>query len=129
VGKSQRKAQWIPEIEGCTDINCQTLWVVEWGLLDSMKLKHKMMVGTNIKFLLTKTRNDWELSCDICTEINDLNLLPDIQHINQVVSCMRVTCFYEIRPTSALRPNECCSHWSMMLGKEVPCEIFTQLKQ
>jgi hypothetical protein len=30
------------ELKGWTDINRQTIWVVEWGLLDSMKLKHKM---------------------------------------------------------------------------------------
>jgi hypothetical protein len=22
------------ELKGCTDINCQTMWVVEWGLLE-----------------------------------------------------------------------------------------------
>jgi hypothetical protein len=25
-----------------TDINRQTMWVIKWGLLDSMILKHKM---------------------------------------------------------------------------------------
>jgi hypothetical protein len=57
-----------------------------------------------------KTRSEGEISCDICTEINDLNLMPDIQHITQVVSIITVTCFYEIHPTSALRPNECYFH-------------------
>jgi hypothetical protein len=57
-----------------------------------------------------KTRSDLELSGDICTEINDLNLLPDIQHITQVVSTIRITCFYEIHPTSAICPKECYSH-------------------
>jgi hypothetical protein len=40
----------------------------------------------------------------MCTKINDSNLLPDIQHITQVVASIRVTCFYEIHPISALRP-------------------------
>jgi hypothetical protein len=26
------------------------MWVVEWGLLDSMKLKHEMNLWTNMKF-------------------------------------------------------------------------------
>jgi hypothetical protein len=30
------------ELKCCTDINCQTIWVVELALLDSMKLIHKM---------------------------------------------------------------------------------------
>jgi hypothetical protein len=30
------------ELKGRTDINHQTIWIVEWGLLDSMKLNHKM---------------------------------------------------------------------------------------
>jgi hypothetical protein len=30
------------ELKGWTDINRQTMWVVEWALLDFMKLKHKM---------------------------------------------------------------------------------------
>jgi hypothetical protein len=29
------------ELKGWTDINRQTMWVVECGLLDSMKLTHK----------------------------------------------------------------------------------------
>jgi len=41
-GKIQTNEQWILGIEGWKDINLQTVWVVEWGLLDSMKLKHKM---------------------------------------------------------------------------------------
>jgi hypothetical protein len=71
--------------------------------------------------------NHGELSCDICIEINDLNLLPDTQNIMQVISSFWVTYFYEIHPNSALRPNDCYSYWSMMLGKEVSCEIYTQL--
>jgi hypothetical protein len=30
------------ELKGWTNINLQTMWVAEWGLLDSMKLKPKM---------------------------------------------------------------------------------------
>jgi hypothetical protein len=30
------------ELKGWTDINNQTMCVVEWGLLDSMKLYHKI---------------------------------------------------------------------------------------
>jgi hypothetical protein len=30
------------ELKGWIDINRQTMWVQEWGLFDSMKLKHKM---------------------------------------------------------------------------------------
>jgi hypothetical protein len=30
------------ELKGWTDINCQTMWVVECTLHDSLKLKHKM---------------------------------------------------------------------------------------
>jgi hypothetical protein len=30
------------ELKGWTDINRQTMWVVEWGLLDFMKLEDKM---------------------------------------------------------------------------------------
>jgi hypothetical protein len=117
------------ELKGWTDINHQSMWVVKWGLLDSMKLKHKMKLWTTWNFLLTKTRTDGYLSSDKCTEINDLNLLPDIHHNTQVVSSIRVTCFHEIHPTSTLRPNECYSHWSLMLEKEVSCEIHTQLQQ
>jgi hypothetical protein len=61
--------------------------------------------------------------------IYDLNLLADIQHITQVVSSIRVICFHEIHANSALRTNECYSHWSMMLGKEVSGEKYTQLQQ
>jgi hypothetical protein len=38
------------ELKGWTDINHQIMWVVEWGLLDSMKLKHKMKLRRNMKF-------------------------------------------------------------------------------
>jgi hypothetical protein len=74
------------ELKDWTDINRQTTWVGEWGLLHSMKLKHKMKLWTKWNFLLIKMRSDGELSCDICAEINDLNLLPDIQHITKFVS-------------------------------------------
>jgi hypothetical protein len=32
------------ELNGWPDINHQTMWVVKWGLLVSMKLKHKMKI-------------------------------------------------------------------------------------
>jgi hypothetical protein len=89
-------------------------WIIKWSYEKTWN------------FLLIKTKSDGELSCDTCTEISDLQLLPDIEHITQVVSSIRVTYFYEIHPTSALRPNEYYLHWSMMLGKEVSCEIYTQ---
>jgi hypothetical protein len=127
--KSREMHSEFQELKGWTDINCQAMWVEEWGLLDSRKLKHKMKAWTTWYNLLFKPRSDLELSCDICTEINDLNLLPNIQNVTQVVSRIRVTYFYEIHATSALRANECYSHWSMMLGKEISCEIYTQLQQ
>jgi hypothetical protein len=127
--KIQRNAQWIPRIEGWTDNNCQTMWVVEWILIYFMKLKHKMKLWTNMKFSPNQNQKWFKLSCDICTEINDLNMLPNIQHITQVVFSIRGTFFNEIHPTSPLRPNECYSHWSMRIGKEVSCEIYTQLHQ
>jgi hypothetical protein len=40
--KSREKHSEFWELKGCTDINHQALLVVEWGLFDSMKLKHKM---------------------------------------------------------------------------------------
>jgi hypothetical protein len=128
-GKIERNAQWILGFEGLDWHQPSNYQGSRMGLLDAMKLNLKIKSWTTCNFLLTKKRSDGELSCDICTEINDLNLLPDTQHITQVVSSIRVTCFHEIHPTSALRPNECYSHWSMMLGKEVSCEIHTQLQQ
>jgi hypothetical protein len=29
------------ELKGWTEINHETMWVLEWGLFDSMKLTHK----------------------------------------------------------------------------------------
>jgi hypothetical protein len=105
------------------------MWVVEWGLIDCMKLKHKTKLWTNMKFSPHQNQdwfgdNLWHMSWDQWFEP-----VPDIQHITQIVSSIRITCFYELHLTSALRPNECYSHWSMMLGKEVSCEIYTQLQQ
>jgi hypothetical protein len=34
------------------------MWVVEWGLLNSMKLKHKMKIWTNMKFS-TNQNQEW----------------------------------------------------------------------
>jgi hypothetical protein len=41
-GKSREMHSEFRELKGCTDINQQTMWVVEWGLLDSMNLNPKM---------------------------------------------------------------------------------------
>jgi hypothetical protein len=87
-GKSREMHSEFWELKGWTDINHQTMWVGKWGLLDFMKLKHKVKLWTNRKFSSYQNRSDGQLSCDIRTEINDLNLLPDIQHITQVVSCI-----------------------------------------
>jgi hypothetical protein len=38
------------QLTGWKDIDRPTTWVVEWGLLDFMKLKYKMNLGTNMKF-------------------------------------------------------------------------------
>jgi hypothetical protein len=126
-GKIQRSAQWIPGTEVLDWHPLSNYVGSKWGLLDSMKLRIKWSYEQTWNFLLIKIRSDGELSCDICTEIIDLNLLPNIQHFTQVVSSIRVTYFYEINPTSALGPNECYSYWCMMLGKEVSCEIYKQL--
>jgi hypothetical protein len=40
--KSKEMHSDFREWKGWTDINHQIMWVVEWGLLDSMKLNHKM---------------------------------------------------------------------------------------
>jgi hypothetical protein len=40
--KSREMHSVCQELKGWTDINHQTMWVVEWGLLDSMKLNNKM---------------------------------------------------------------------------------------
>jgi hypothetical protein len=40
--KSREMYSEFRELKGCTDINRQTMLVVEWGLLNSMKLKYKM---------------------------------------------------------------------------------------
>jgi hypothetical protein len=127
--KMQRNAQWIPGIEGLERHQPSFYVGSRIGLTWYIKSKHKMKLWTNVKFLLFKTRSDGELSCAICTEINDSNLMPDIQPITQVVSSVTVICFYEIHPTSALRTNDCCSHSSRMLAKEVSCETHTQLQQ
>jgi hypothetical protein len=88
-----------------------------------------MKLGANMKFSPNKNQ-DWFGVIFWHTYWDQwLNLLSDTAHIIQVVFSIRVTCFYEIHPTSVLRPNECCSHWSMMLGKEVSCEIFNELQQ
>jgi hypothetical protein len=43
VGKKSREMQSdFQELKGWTDINRQTKWIVEWGLLDSMTLKYKI---------------------------------------------------------------------------------------
>jgi hypothetical protein len=38
--KSREKHSEFRELKGWTVINHQTMWVVEWGLLESMKLRH-----------------------------------------------------------------------------------------
>jgi hypothetical protein len=43
-GKTSEKHSEFLNLKGCTDINNLTMWVVEWGLLDCMNLKHKMKV-------------------------------------------------------------------------------------
>jgi hypothetical protein len=40
--KSREMYSEFRELKGWTDINHQNIWVVEWGLLDYMKLKNKM---------------------------------------------------------------------------------------
>jgi hypothetical protein len=40
--KSRKMHSEFWELKGWNDINHQTMWVVEWGLHDSMKLNHKM---------------------------------------------------------------------------------------
>jgi hypothetical protein len=40
--KSRKMHSEFWELKGWNDINHQAMWVVEWGLHDSMKLKHKM---------------------------------------------------------------------------------------
>jgi hypothetical protein len=50
VEKSREIPSEFWELKGWTDINHQTMWVVQWGLLDFMKLKHKMKLWTNMKF-------------------------------------------------------------------------------
>jgi hypothetical protein len=40
--KSRGMHSEFQELKGWTDINRPTMWVVEWGLLDSMKLNHSM---------------------------------------------------------------------------------------
>jgi hypothetical protein len=41
-GKSREMRSEFPEFKGWTDINHQTMWLVEWGFLDSWKLNHKI---------------------------------------------------------------------------------------
>jgi hypothetical protein len=48
--KSTEKHNEFWGLKGWTDINCQTMRVAEWGLLDFKKLKHEMKLGTNKKF-------------------------------------------------------------------------------
>jgi hypothetical protein len=43
----------------CTGINRQTTWILEWGLFDSMKLKHKMNLWTNMKFPPQQNQKWW----------------------------------------------------------------------
>jgi hypothetical protein len=42
--KSREMHSEFRKLKDWTDINHQTMWVIEWGLLDFMKLKHKMKV-------------------------------------------------------------------------------------
>jgi hypothetical protein len=128
-GKIQRNSQWTPEIEG---LNWHEQWNYvdsKWGLLDSMKLKDKMKSWTNMKFSPYQNQEGWGVILWHMYWDRWLNLLPDIQHNTQVVFSIRLAYFYEIHPTSTLRPNECYSHWRMMLGMEVSCEIHSQLQQ
>jgi hypothetical protein len=46
-------------LKGCTYINCVTMWVVEWGLLDSTKLKHKWSFEQKMKFSPFKNQEWW----------------------------------------------------------------------
>jgi hypothetical protein len=55
--KIQRMHSEFRELKGWTDINCQTMWVVECVLLDSVKLKHKMKLGANMKFSPNKNQD------------------------------------------------------------------------
>jgi hypothetical protein len=47
VEKSREMHSEFWELKGWTDINHHTMWVVELGLLDSMKLKHKKKFSPN----------------------------------------------------------------------------------
>jgi hypothetical protein len=49
-GIMQRNAQRIPGIEGLDEHQPSNYVGSRWGLIDSMKLKHKMKLGTNMKF-------------------------------------------------------------------------------
>jgi hypothetical protein len=40
--KSREMHSEFQELKGYTDINSQFMWVVEWGIIDSLKLNHKM---------------------------------------------------------------------------------------
>jgi hypothetical protein len=43
VGKNAREMhREFRELKGWTDTNHKTMWVGEWGLIDSMELNHKM---------------------------------------------------------------------------------------
>jgi hypothetical protein len=127
--KSREMHSEFRELKGWTDINRQTTWVVKWGLMDSMKLKHKMKVWTNMKFSPNQNHEWWGVI--LWYMYWDQWFEPVARYLTytKVVSRIRVTCFCEIHPTSALRPNECYSQWSMKLGNEVSCLIHTQLQQ
>jgi hypothetical protein len=98
------------------------------ALLDSMKLIHKMKLWTNMKFSPYQNQERWGFI--LWHMYWDQWFQPFFRYsiFTQVVSSIRVKYFYEIHSTSVLRPNEHYSHWSMMLGMEVSCEIYTQLQ-
>jgi hypothetical protein len=52
--KSREMHTEIWDFKCWTDFNQETMWVVQWGLLDSMKLKHKMKLWTKMKFSPTE---------------------------------------------------------------------------
>jgi hypothetical protein len=101
--KSSEKLSEFLDLKGCSDINHLTMWVLEWGLLNSMKLKHKMKLWTNMKFSPYQNQEWWgvvlrHMSCDQWIEP-----VARYQHIIQVVSSVRVTCFQEIHPCLSIK--------------------------
>jgi hypothetical protein len=128
-GKIQRNAQWIPGIEGL-DWHLPSNYVgSRMGLTSFMKLNHKMKLWTNMKFSPYQNQEWWGVI--LWHTYWDKLFEPVGKYSTYYPSCFQYQSYIFLWNSSylSIKANECYSPWSMMLGQEVSCEIYTQLQQ